>query len=198
MQSILALPHVYRLFGILLGAPRRNRILLEKYVRLKANDRVLDIGCGPGDLIRYLPRVEYAGFDANQQYINAALLSFGDRATFTCARVSTYLLTKPAYFDVALSVGVLHHLTDEEAVQMFRLAHTALKLGGRLITLDGCIAERQHWMTRYLVSKDRGRHLRTSERYLQMASEVFSTVAVHVRDDLLRIPYTLSILECTR
>lgn len=43
----------------------------------------------------------------------------------------------PAYFDIVLVVGVLHHLDDTEALQLCQLAQAGLKSGGTLITLDG-------------------------------------------------------------
>jgi len=198
IRLLLGFPGIYRLFGTLLGGAYRNTVLVSEYVRPKAGDRILDIGCGPGAVIPYLPRVEYIGFDISQKYISAARASFGDRATFICERVSTYPLTRYSYFDVALAIGVLHHLDDEEGSHLFRLAHDALKPGGRLVTLDGCLMKGQSWAARYFVSRDRGQHVRTSEGYLQIASSVFSDIAVSIRHDLLRIPYTLIILECTR
>jgi cyclopropane fatty-acyl-phospholipid synthase-like methyltransferase len=198
LRSLLAHPPIYRFFGTLIGGPHRNAVLVEEYIRPKVGDRVLDIGCGPGTIIPYLPRVEYVGVDASREYVDAARAAFSDRATFICERVSTYRLTKIAYFDIVLAVGVLHHLGDEEALRLFRIAHAALRPGGRLVTLDGCIAKDQPRVARYLVSMDRGQHIRTREALERIASQVFSGIRVNIRHDLLRIPYTLSILECTR
>lgn len=196
--SLLEFPSIYRLFWNLVGGPHRNAVLIDEYVRPKAGDRVLDIGCGPATIIPYMPPVEYTGFDVSQKYIHAARASFGDRGTFTCGGVSTYHLAQYAYFDVALAIGVLHHLDDEETLRLFHLARAALKPGGRLITLDGCLMKDQSWAARYFVSRDRGQYVRTREGYMQMASAVFSNVTVSIRHDLLRIPYTLVILECIR
>lgn len=173
-------------------------LLVKQYVRPRPDDRVLDIGCGLGTIVPFLPNVEYAGFDASQAYINVARARFGDRATFRCERVSTYSLAKTSYFDLVLAIGVLHHLGDEEAQRLFRIAHAALKPGGRLVTVDGCLTKDQSWVARYLVSRDRGRYVRTCEAYRQIASQVFSNITVSIRHDMLRIPYTLAILESTR
>jgi cyclopropane fatty-acyl-phospholipid synthase-like methyltransferase len=171
-------------------------------VRPKFGDRILDIGCGPGDTLPYLPDVNYVGFDASQEYIKAAQMRYGnDRfacATFICQQVSTTTLKDSSCFDIVLAIGILHHLDDAEALQLFRLAQTALKPGGRLITFDGVFVEKQSPFARYIISRDRGQNVRTREGYLAIASQVFSQITVSIRHDLLRIPYTHIILECTR
>jgi cyclopropane fatty-acyl-phospholipid synthase-like methyltransferase len=142
--------------------------------------------------------VKYVGFDASQEYIKAAQTRYGVRATFICEQVSTTTLKEPSSFDIVLAIGILHHLDDAEALQLFHLAQAALKPGGRLITFDGVFVEKQSPFARYIISRDRGQNVRTKEGYLAIASQVFSNIAVTIRHDLLRIPYTHLILECTR
>lgn len=197
-RSILAMPWAYRFFFYLIGGAQRSAILVQEYVRPRAGCRILEIGCGPGTIVPYLPKSEYVGFDASPKYIASAQARFGDRATFVCQRVSQYSLKEHSYFDIALALGIVHHLDDGEALRLFQIAYAALKPGGKLITLDGCFVEEQSAMARYVVSKDRGQYVRTKEGYLQIASQVFSNITASVRHDLLRIPYTHLILECIR
>ena len=81
-RSILAFPFVYQLFQTLTGAHRSRIECVERYIRPKASDRVLDCGCGPGILLEYLPAVDYVGIDIDEKYIAAARTRYGDRATF--------------------------------------------------------------------------------------------------------------------
>jgi SAM-dependent methyltransferase len=198
IRSVLSFPSIYRLFGWLIGGSSSRTTFVKNYIRPKTGDLILDIGCGPGDIVAYLPAVEYVGFDASQEYIKAARTRFGNRATFICDKVSTNSLEQRSYFDIVLAVGILHHLDDAEALQLFNLAQVALKPGGRLITFDGVFVKNQSPCARYIISKDRGQNVRTKEGYLQLASQVFSDISVNIRHDLLRIPYTHIILECTR
>jgi SAM-dependent methyltransferase len=101
-----------------------------------------------------------------------------------------------ASFDLAIAVGVLHHLNDAEALQLFQMAQAALKPAGRLITLDNCYRDGQSRIARFLISKDRGQYVRASDAYRNLALSVFPEVKASIREDLLRIPYTQVILEC--
>ncbi len=84
--------------------------------------RILEIGCGPGNIARYLTQYEYVGFDLNAKYIEVAKRRFPE-AKFVCERVSQFSLSEQQSFDVVLAIGILHHLDDNEASQLFQIAH---------------------------------------------------------------------------
>ena len=197
IRSVLAVPQAYQLYWTLIGGAGRSRILVEEYIRCKPGDRILEIGCGPGTIVPYLPDSEYVGFDANPYYIRKARKRF-PQAQFICDRVSSYTLPHEEHFDIVLALGIVHHLDDAEAGQLFRTAHHALKPGGKLVTLDGVWTSGQSAATRYLLSRDRGRFIRSQDAYVELAAGVFQKVRASIRPDLLRIPYTHIILECVR
>lgn len=72
IRSILSMPAIYSLFRNLVGGDSFNKSVVKEYIRPRQGDRILDIGCGPGIIVPYLPEVEYIGFDASQEYIKAA------------------------------------------------------------------------------------------------------------------------------
>jgi SAM-dependent methyltransferase len=197
IRSVLSLPIVYRAFWNLLGGPKYFGIFVDEYVRPEAGARILDIGCGPGTTPQYLPKVEYVGFDSSPEYIESARRRF-PQGTFVCDKVSEYTLSQRSYFDVVLAVGIIHHLDDVEARQLFHIAHQALKPGGRLVTLDGVLTTNQSPVARYLVSQDRGEFVRDQEGYVRIARQSFSDVRPAIRQDLSRVPYTHIIMECIR
>lgn len=93
--------------------------------------------------------------------------------------------------------GVLHHLTDVEAVTLLRVASTALKPGCRFVSYDGCFVDGQAAIARWLLRMYRGAFVRPAEAYCELAAQVFHNVRSEVRSDVLRVPYSHIILECT-
>ncbi len=182
----------------LLGSDQITRMFVETYVRPKSGDKLLDIGCGPAGILNFLPDVKYYGFDIDAGYIDAAQKQFGKRGTFECKHVSKESLDENSRFDLILAKGVLHHLNDNEAADMFTLAQTHLNTGGRMITFDGCYVPGQSYFAKKFLAMDRGKYVRTKEAYIKFANNSFSNVIPTIRHDLLRIPYTILIMECTQ
>jgi SAM-dependent methyltransferase len=198
LKKLLANASVYSLFAKIVGANRSRRLMVQRHIRPRPGDRILDIGCGPADILDVLPPVEYHGFDLSADYIASARKRFGPRGHFYVEAVNAELVKKYAGFDLVLANGVLHHLTDAEALDLFQVAKAGLKPGGKLVTLDGCFVEGQSPVARKLLKEDRGRYVRNQAGYVALARQVFSEVTSHVTTDLLRIPYTHIILECRR
>lgn len=196
-KSILSFPWFYNLFQNLLGARHAREELMRTYVQPKKHSRILDIGCGTGEILEHLSDAEYLGFDISAKYIAMAQKRYGNRGTFQCEDVSNASLEGVPPFDLAISIAVLHHLNDEEATALFAIARSALKIGGRLVTIDPTFTEEQSVLARFLVKHDRGQHVRTPEGYRNLAVQIFPNVRVEVRHDLLTVPYTHAILEAS-
>ncbi len=194
----LAIPHAFRFFNSLIGG-RARPDYVDRFVRPKAGDRILDIGCGPGDVLACLPDVTYIGFDTDPRYVEAASERFGQRGKFFCAdvtQVAAEATFETGSFDIVMANGVLHHLPDAAARDLLRVAARALKPGGRLVTHDGCYVDGQSRVARYLLSRDRGEHVRKEREYVDLARSAFASVNPTVAHDLLRIPYTILVMEC--
>jgi SAM-dependent methyltransferase len=196
-RPILNLPWAYQMWDSVVGSDGYRKTLAKEHIRARPSDRILDIGCGLGSMVPYLPRSEYVGFDANPDYIQQAQRRFPE-AHFTCDQVNEYNLPQSEYFDIVIALGILHHLDELEAVQLFRMARRTLKPHGRLVTLDGVWVASQSRFAKFLLGRDRGRFVRHAEEYVALASTSFSTVHSTVRHDMLRIPYNHLILECRR
>jgi len=197
LRSVLAIPAAYNLWWNIIGGPGFVEVLVREYLQPKTGARILEIGCGPGTILGYLPPVEYIGFDLSYKYIERARKRF-PQAQFVCERVSRFSLAQQQSFDAVLALGVVHHLDDQEALQLFQIAYDALKSGGKLITLDGVWTGDQSAAARWLLARDRGEHVRNQGEYVSIASQAFANVKSSVRHDLIRIPYSHLILECVR
>ncbi|MFT3882725.1 MAG: class I SAM-dependent methyltransferase [Gemmatales bacterium] len=169
-----------------------------EFLKVQPGERVLDIGCGPGDILSVLPDdVQYVGVDLSPSYIKKAQAKFGSRGTFLCCAVDAVNPDEiGGKFDLAMANGVVHHLNDDEAKALFRLSATKLKPDGRFCSFDGCFTEKQHWFARWMLRNDRGRFVRKQPAYEALAATAFSSVNATIVHDLTNIPYTHIILEC--
>nr|WP_301538479.1 class I SAM-dependent methyltransferase [Mycolicibacterium rhodesiae] len=180
-----------------MGAKRGREWIARDLIRPFSGMRILDLGCGPAQILGYLPSdVTYVGYDMSPEYITAASERFSGRGTFHCRRLEHAEVATLQPFDLVMGIGVLHHLDDSTARQFMKLAKAALKPGGRTMTLDPCFCERQNPIARLLISKDRGQHVRTEEGYRALAEGTFSAIAGAVAHQAW-IPYTHWTMECS-
>lgn len=197
LRAVLNHPAVYQLFQNLVGATKLRRVLTREFIRPEAGMRVLDIGCGPADILQLFPPLDYLGFDLNPDYIETARRRFGDRGRFYAERFDENTKVAEEGFDRVLAVGFLHHLDDEPARHFFGLARKVLKPGGQVLTIDPALEDGQSWFARALIKRDRGQNVRPLAGYRALAEGLFARVEATCRHDLLNIPYTHAILRCS-
>lgn len=195
--SIMSHPVVYSLSQRIMGGRESRERLVNDFIRPRAAMRVLDLGCGPADILAYLPDIDYWGFDISDAYIRRACARFGHRGKFHCRELVHLDIKNMPPFDIVLVLGVLHHLEDAEAVSIMRLAYKALKRGGRLVTFDPCLETGQNPIARFLIGIDRGRRVRTEAGYTSIGRAVFESLRVEVRHKKWP-PYTHCIMEGAR
>jgi SAM-dependent methyltransferase len=199
VSAILSHAKVYDALQWMMGAKLGRSIVSSRYIKSKNGDCVLDIGCGTADIRRYLADVEYFGIDPNPRYIHAAKSRFRDvpRCTFLCGIFDEAILARLPKFDIVLASAVFHHMGDDEVVRVGKLAKAALKEHGRLVTLDPCYVDGQSAIAKFLINRDRGRHVRDAAEYRALMSSVFDSIVMDVCHDLARFPYTHVAMECT-
>jgi ubiquinone/menaquinone biosynthesis C-methylase UbiE len=129
------------LLGLGVNGPNSRQIV--EMAKIKPGDKVLDVGCGTGDLT--LTARKYAGalgsaygIDASPEGIDIARKKAkrsGSEAVFEVG-----LIEKIAYpdatFDVVISRLVIHHLPDDLKRQGFREIYRVLKPGGHVFLAD--------------------------------------------------------------
>ena len=196
LYALLRRSRIYQAVQSILRTGDNRALLVRRWIRPRPGDRVVDIGCGPGTMVPYLPDTIYTGVEIERSYIDSANARYGDHATFVHAGIDSVCDKIESEADIVLAIAVLHHLDDRQARQLFRAARTLLKTGGRLVTFDCVLTSPQHPIARLLIRMDRGRHARTAEGYLALAREFFPCVEFETRNDLLRVPYDHFIMVC--
>ncbi len=195
IRSILSVARVYQGLQDFLGKHKR-QYFMDTYIQPTKDDVLLDVGCGTGAIMEYLPAgTQYVGVDLSSDYIEHAK-SLHDRGTFICASVGDLDLVEAGAPTVVLAIGLLHHLDDEEVHKLFQDISRVMAEGSRLITSDACLLKRIHPLARLLIRMDRGQNVRTPDAYRLLAERTFADVEVSVRSDLLRVPYDHAILTC--
>lgn len=194
--ALLGHARFYQLFQSLLGAGRLRRTFVDRYLQPLPGQTLLELGCGPADLHKYLMEVNYVGVDAHPPYLELARRRLPAAARLQQLRLGGESPLPDGPFDRIAAVGLLHHLDDVEVDRLFAQCRAALPPGGRMATIDACWHTDQNDLSRWLVSRDRGGFVRHSEAYARLARRHFDDVEVQVHHGLLRIPYTHAALVC--
>ena len=189
---------VFRALQSLVGGRSLMSEFVTSYVKPRPGERVLDLGCGPGDLLGFLPDVEYLGLDRNPRYIRAARRRFAGRGRFMGFDVEDLGDRCGQRFDAVIAAGLIHHLSDFAAARLFSAASPLLAEGGRLVTIDGVRVAGQSPVARALLRVDRGRAIRSVEGYRRLANAAFGAIETHLRHDLLRLPASHLVMVCRR
>ena len=196
VKKILSNPLAYSLFTNAIGGQKPIKIFVNKYLTIKEGDRVLDIGCGPGDLITHLPKgTSYLGFDISEDYIKSAKQKYGDKGEFiigTCDSVNLSHLK----FDIIIASGLIHHLDDEEVKSLYRLSNEVLSTHGKLVSLDCMLYKGQPALEKWIISQDRGEYVREKDDYLNLSRKFFSKISSFSHHNMLRIPYSHLVQIC--
>jgi SAM-dependent methyltransferase len=189
-DKFLEISSVYaKLMGFLLGANTYST-LVNEYIQPMPGISVLDVGCGPAEILELLQDVNYIGLDHNPNYIATATKKYGAKGTFICAGVDQLNDFGLKTFDRIIILGVMHHLDDAQLAKLMMSLKDRLNQGGTLITFDVAYEDKQNLIAKLLAKNDRGKFVRTKEQYLKFIQVSFKNEQADIRHDLLRVPYT--------
>lgn len=200
LKRILSDSLVYERFQDFVGAKSVRKWLAVNYWRLQGGEKVVDIGCGPGVVLDYLPgTVRYVGFDISKPYIESARRRYGQRGTFLVGTAEEFVSAPDDRMkgaDVVLCNGLLHHLDDVETLHVLELAKQILLPTGRLVCFEPVFLAHQGYFSKWVMSRDRGRNVRTEQGWKNLVGRVFSRFSTSILTGLAKIPYIYIVIEC--
>jgi SAM-dependent methyltransferase len=195
VDRLLATPIVYDTYQSLIGAPGCHARFMSEMVLPVRGERILDLGCGVGASIPFLPEeISYVGVDVSAPYIEMARAKYGERGMFICADASLLNSQSLGSFDRAFSFGVLHHLSETVATRAIDLVRRVLRPGGMFVTIDPCYVPGQSAIGKFLIDNDRGEYVRDQAGFERLVSGI-GKVRSRIFHDLLRIPYTQIVMQ---
>ena len=116
------------------------RLVFEK-LNLKAGDRLLDVGCGWGGMVRYAARrgVKVIGVTLSREQAAWAQKAIADQGLADLAEVrhSDYRDVRESCFDAVSSIGLTEHIGVANYPSYFGFLKSKLRTGGLL--LNHCI-----------------------------------------------------------
>lgn len=201
LEKAFANSSAYQQFQDLIGGTRARAWTIERYVILKQGDSVLDLGCGPGDLLRFLDlpaNASYLGIDLSDKYLAKAWELQTPNIQFMrgdCTRFRH--VAGGRKFDWVLCMGILHHLNNDECDSLFEDAKSVLAESGSVVCLEPTLHDKQSRLTRTVMRCDRGRYVRYWRDWENLFRSHFDNVSMNWLTGAFRIPYekTVSVLR---
>ena len=191
---ILSYPTIYSIFQKLMKGDKIRKKILKTNV-VKKNPIVLDIGCGLGDSLEYIDSPVYFGYDISQDYINYAKKKYGKKGFFFCRNFTKKEIKKLPKFDYVLLMGILHHLKNDQILDLLKILKKILKKKGSIITLDPLYVKNQNFFAKFLISHDRGKNIKTKNEYLKILKLFFKNSMSKTYNQSF-IPYTWFTMNC--
>ena len=198
MRRLLSLGVIYNLFQEFIGSDLFWSQYLARHLGDVSGMAILDLGCGTSTILNYLPdTVEYLGVEPSEQYVQQAIREYNSRGKWV-AKTGSELETDEdlhGCYDLVMANGVFHHLNDDEAFQMARIAHKLLRAGGRFVSIDCSFVEGMKSYGRLLTSMDRGKFVRTPVEYERFMHKYFPSCNMCIDSDMSKLGYVYTVLS---
>ena len=190
-------PLVYRIIQYIMSGTSFRNSIIKKNIR-KSNLKILDIGCGPAQILEQIPRCDYYGYDIDQRSIQYAKKKYRQKNYhFYCKKFNKTEIKKLPKFDFVIFFGILHHLSNKEADKMLTLCKRIMKKNSKLLTEDPILVEKQNIIAKFLIEKDRGINVRQKKEYINLLKKHFKKIKNKVTHQFF-IPYTWFTTICSK
>ena len=198
LLGLLRSPSLYIRWQRILGAYRLRQICLDDVLKLREGERVLDIGCGPGYILDYMPRVDYVGFDTEPRYIEYAREHYRDRGRFFCEHFAQAHVTKFKPFDAIMLLGIVHHIMTLRPKICSGCWRNAWRQTGASSHSIRALTSTQSRFARWVAKADRGGFVRNERAYRRLGADQFADVEGRLVNNICRIPSTELIMRLGR
>jgi 2-polyprenyl-3-methyl-5-hydroxy-6-metoxy-1,4-benzoquinol methylase len=190
-------PLIYKFIQNLMSGTRFRNEIIKKNI-IKNNLKILDIGCGPAEILEHIPHCEYYGYDIDLRSIKYAKKKYNQKNYhFYCKKFNERELKRLPKFDYIIFFGILHHLNNTEVHKMLNLCKKKMKKNSKLLTEDPIFVEKQNIIAKFLIEKDRGINVRKKKEYINLLKKHFKKIKNKVTHQTF-IPYTWFTTICEK
>ena len=190
LTRVLSVPFFYSMLMRAFVA-KDKREFFEEFIGFTPNERVLDVGCGPANILKSLNvSIKYTGIDLNPKYISSATTQFGSFASFLNVDVDELASLSFEKFDKILILGTLHHLSDDQVDSLLYNSSRLLEDDGVILTHDPVRSIGQNRTSKKLMDLDRGKFIRFERQHLSLFDKYFNTTS-EIRSNVMRFPYQI-------
>jgi ubiquinone/menaquinone biosynthesis C-methylase UbiE len=130
------------------------------------NKKVLDFGCGIGTSSCLFDSDKYIGLDPDYRRIAYARRLYPNYRFYRLE--GRFLPIPDHHVDYIFIVSVLHHITEEEAMEFLKEFRRILKHNGQILVMEPCFFSNSHISNRFMVLLDNGKYIRTMNGYMQL------------------------------
>ncbi len=133
---------------------------------------LIDIGCGPGLYYPFFCPRKYLGIDLSNENIAFAGNKFGsDKYMVADARYLNAIIKQR--FDAVLINSLLHHLSDEDVLLVFKSAASLVEAEGKVYIIDLVLPQKKG-LPYFLAKADNGQYARERKSLISLASQDLS------------------------
>ena len=188
---------LYELFQFRISRRGTSRIVHNEILKPRGVEKVLDFGCGIGYHSTEFSNSEYLRIEPIQGCVDKANQMFKTSKNSFILGDHTALKSIPnSSFDLIIAMGVLHHLNNSILDEFVRESYRILKSGGRLTTFDPAYHKNQSLISKWVVSRDRGKWVRNVDDYLNPMRKMYrQEPTIKIYTNLLKIPYDHIAIE---
>ena len=197
LYNLINNPYIYKSIQKIMSGTSLRKKIIKANIK-KKNSNVLDIGCGPAEIIEHIPNCNYYGYDIDKRSIAYAKKKYKSKNYhFFCKKFENKEIKKLPKFDFVILFGILHHLNNEQAKNILSLCKKKMKRNSTLLTEDPVIINNQNSIARFLIIRDRGKNVRKKEGYLNLLNSNFKKLKFKILHQSF-VPYTWFITTCKK
>jgi len=197
LYRLLNFPFFYSLVQTVLYKKNSKNKIFSEYFGINSDDKVLEIGCGPGINRKLINTDRYIGIDINFNHINKAKKKYpGEK--FLCIDAVNFNENINMEIDSILICHLLHHLNDANCKVLLQNIYNNMKENQSVYLIDIVFKDNQNFIAKLLAKMDKGNYVRKDSDYLNLFDKNLFNVKIIYENKLLRLPSDFIITTLTK